>query len=392
MPRTERAGGPPRTMRRFTPLLASWLAIGALWLPLTVAAKPIVVFTFDVESEGDLHMDQQLDPECEGGTHCGVMEMARMLNAHHVAGTFFVNPYEYKWIGAEAVRGVAVALDTAGQDVELHTHPESAFDPNRHYMYEYNLDEQVEIVRSGAALLKEWTGKTMVAHRAGAYGADANTLLALARNGIVWDTSAFWKHPQSRLDLLNQPRNLPWVSGGVNELPVNVYERVDRARLAGLNIESTPVIRKVDVDWIVNPQEARDALDSFVAADVPVIVVFAHSFSFINGKNAGGRFIADRGSMDLLAVILDEVAKHGLEVRTMRDIAVNGLPAHAAIGDPLPRIAVRAGLGRALLSVAKQHRALVVAAAAGGLLMLAAGAAWQSRRRRVPAPRTADGA
>jgi hypothetical protein len=301
-----------------------------------------------------------------------------------------VNPYEYKWFGAEAIRSVAVALDAAGQDVELHTHPESAFDPNRHYMYEYSLDEQVEIVRSGAALLRDWTGKTMVAHRAGAYGADANTLLALARNGIVWDSSAFWQHPQSRLDLLKQPRNLPWVSGGVNELPVNVYERVDRARLAGLDIESKPVIRKMDIDWIVNPQEARDAIASFVAADVPVIVVFGHSFSFINGKAADGKYIPDRVSMDLLEVILDEVTRQGLEARTMRDFATRGLPAHAAIGDPLPRIAVQAGVGRALLSVAKEHRVALIAAAAGGLLALIAGVRWLSGRRRAAAARAAQ--
>jgi len=377
MRRTESAPGP--TIRRdFRALVCAV----ALWLPMMVSSRPVVVFTFDVESEGELHMDSQLDPVCDGGTRCGVMEMARMLSARHLAGTFFVNPYEQAWIGTPAVRSVAAALDAAGQDVELHTHPESAYDPARHYMYEYSLDEQVEIVRAGAALLHEWTGKPVVAHRAGAYGADANTLVALARNGITWDSSAFWKHPNSRLDLLNRPRNLSWSWAGVNELPVNVYERVDHARFLGIDFESQPVIRKVDVDWIVNPQEARDAIAGLIAADVPAIVVFAHSFSFIHGKTADGTFIPDHVSIELFQVILDEVAKQKLEVRTLRDFSARDSPSHsAAAADPLPRIVVNAGLRRALTSVAKEHRAVALATAAALFAIAVFTATWLLRRR-----------
>lgn len=46
-------------------------------------------------------------------------------------------------------------------------------------MYLYSLNKQTEIIKDGKELVKEWTGEYPIAHRAGAYGINENTFMAL---------------------------------------------------------------------------------------------------------------------------------------------------------------------------------------------------------------------
>ena len=70
------------------------------------------------------------------------------------------------------------------------------------------------------------SGRPVVAHRAGAYAADRNTLIALRQNNILVDSSVFWKHPNTRLHDLGLPRNVPslW-DDHLTQIPVTVFER-----------------------------------------------------------------------------------------------------------------------------------------------------------------------
>src|SRR4051812_32464009 len=194
----------PRLQR----FVVALLTIAALSLSPGMQAAPRVVFTIDVESNVSYPLPQQLDAVCEGGAACGLMEIVRMLKDRGLAGTFFLNVYEHSWWGEAAMRDLTVKLQTAGQDVALHTHP-SVYDPARSEMHQYSLDEQTSIVRDGTRLLSSWTGLPVVAHRAGAYSADERTLESLKRNGLSVDSSFFWEYPNCRLNGLGLPRNLP---------------------------------------------------------------------------------------------------------------------------------------------------------------------------------------
>src|SRR5262249_53271335 len=151
----------------------------------------------------------------------------------------------------QKMRDIALRLQRLGHDVELHTHPDAAYDPKRHEMYEYSLDEQTTIVRDGVRLLESWTGQPVVAHRAGAYSADENTLIALERNGVTVDSSLFWEYPKSKLNALPLPRNSPGVYRTVLELPVTAYVREDRPGVLPGMLAPIGVIRKLDVNWAV---------------------------------------------------------------------------------------------------------------------------------------------
>jgi peptidoglycan/xylan/chitin deacetylase (PgdA/CDA1 family) len=346
------------------------------------AAKTRVVFTVDVETSRAYSLADQVDMICADGTRCGLMEIARMLEARGLAATFFVNVYEHSRWSEAAMRNMTVRLQTAGQDVGLHTHPATVYDASRTEMYEYTLDEQTAIVREGVRLLHAWSGRPVVSHRAGDYGADANTLEALRRNGVKVDSSLFWGHPHSGLDVLGLPRNLPSFHGGLTEIPVTVYQREDRPGPFGSILPPVTVTRKIDVDWLINAGEMRAAIDAGVAADLPVLVVFLHSFSLIGAPNNGAP-VSNRPSIDMLSAIIDYVSSKGLQVVTMREIAAEGGDWSAARVDVVPRIPVRIDWPRYLWHAAKAAASFTAAEVAIALVSIGGAVVLIRRRRRL---------
>jgi peptidoglycan/xylan/chitin deacetylase (PgdA/CDA1 family) len=334
---------------RFHSFFAALLTITGLSTSPGAQAGPRVVFTIDVESNQTYSLPQQVDPVCQDGSACGLMEIARMLKNRGLAGTFFLNIYEYPRWGENAMRDIAVNLQAAGQDVALHTHPESAYDPARSEMYQYSLEEQTSIIRDGVRLLTAWTGRPVVAHRAGNYSADERTLEALRRNGLRVDSSFFWGNPGHRLDGLGLLRNFPSTLGSLTEIPVSVYVREERPQFLNNLFAPVATVRKIDADWFIDEQEARSAIDAIAEAAPPVIVVFLHGFSLMAEQSGDGVPKADGHSRDILLAILDRVKEKRLEVVTMRDIAEwKTIAAPSPDQDIVPRVTVRVGLHRYL--------------------------------------------
>lgn len=343
--------------------------------------RTLVVFTIDVESNDTFRLPDQIDAVCTDGSACGLMEIARLLTERRWSGTFFLNVYEHPKWGLTAMRNVAVRLQAAGQDVALHTHPETVFDSSRTEMFQYSLDEQTSIIRDGVQLLTKWTGRPVVAHRAGDYSADEHTLIALERNGVLLDSSMFWRHPHSGLDALGLPRNLPAWHGRVAEIPVTVYQREDRPKIFGAAFAPATAVRKIDPNWFVNGDEVRTAIDALVAADVPVIVVFLHSFSFLAAPTAGGPPLADRHAIDMFRTIADHVASNDLPVVTMRELAGRELRLASRDNDVVPRVTVRVDFSRFVWRRIKASDRFSLSVEIG-ITLLATGAVFVLVRRR----------
>lgn len=333
--------------QRFHHFFAALLTITDLFTSPGAQAGPRVVFSVDVESNPTYALPKQLDAVCQDGSACGLMEIVRMLKNSGVSGTFFLNVYELPRWGDATMRDIAVKLQAAGQDVALHTHPETAYDSARSEMYQYTLDEQSSIIRDGVRHLAGWTGRPVVAHRAGDYSADEHTLEALKRNGIHVDSSFFWGHPSNRLDGLGLSRNLPSPLGQLTEIPVTVYAREERPRLLGNLFAPVTTIRKIDADWFIDEQEARSAIDAVAETNSPIIVVFLHSFSFLGEQVGGGTPKLNSHSRDILRAILDHVREKKFEVVTMRDIAEwKSVAAPSPDQDIVPKVTVQVGLHR----------------------------------------------
>src|SRR4029077_2703297 len=261
------------------------------------------------------------------------------------AGTFFLNVYEQRSWGEAQMRQIVERLQAAGQDVGLHTHTRWAYDPTRSGMHQYSLEEQTAIVRDGARLLALWSGQPVVAHRAGDYAADERTLKALEANGLRVDSSLFWGQPQSHLTGLGLPRNLPSSWGKLLEIPVTVYERQERPRLFSGIAPALSSVRKIDVNWFVDEEEAKAAIDAVVEADMPFLVVFLHSFTILAGRTNGGVPLANRPAQSIFSAILDRIAEKRLRVVTMRDLAAGNNVISARRGaDVVPVVDVQVSL------------------------------------------------
>jgi len=323
---------------------------------------PLVIFTVDVETTSyggvNVPMPEQFEALCDGGVPCGIKYMSGALMERGYPATFFLDVYEHKVYGNGPIRGIARWLEAEGHDVELHTHPQWAYDRGRRLMYDYTLDEQKRIVADGKGLLEDWISRPVVAHRAGAYGADENTLVALVENGIYLDSSLFFGSHLSRLAGLRLKRTALSKYGPLYEVPVTVFLRRESSPVLSGALPDFPRIRKYDFNWFRDFEEARSALDEAEALGMDFVVLFLHSFTFIDGRGDDGGLIADREAVETFEKVLELLGSRGYRTATFRDLAADtaGLDRLLDSPDRLPEITVKLSPFRYLLKLAGINR------------------------------------
>src|SRR3569623_3423867 len=141
---------------------------------------------------GDLATQTARALEPAGG---GVAHQLATLAKHDLKATCFVDPMPTMVFGLDAIRPVVEASVEAGQEVQLHLHPNWAGaridDVERHARFElidYSLDEQRALIAGARDLLKACGAPDPVAFRAGSYAANADTLPGLAALGFAYDS------------------------------------------------------------------------------------------------------------------------------------------------------------------------------------------------------------
>jgi hypothetical protein len=301
---------------------------------------PFVIITVDVETtkydsdSPSLPLPEQVHAICEEDVPCGMQEMVRLLREHGYPATFFFNVYEYKKYGEQPVMKIVKWLDESGQDVQLHTHPQWAYDRNRSSMYQYSLKEQIKIIKDGKGLLQAWTGKPVIAHRAGAYGADRNTLEALIANDILYDSSLFYGWPNSRINDLELKKNVLSMYGPLYEFAVTVYKKKQYPSVLKNSAQPVEKIRKYDVNWFGDQAEAGKALQEALDMKLDFIMLFLHSFSFIKTYEETGEMQANAKALDMFEYVLDFISKRKLDIITFRDIRKNKIKLEQYLNKP----------------------------------------------------------
>ena len=203
-----------------------------------------------------------------------ILEILRKFN---LKATFFVNVYEYKKWGKEELIALCQIIKAKGNDVQLHSHPIWVYDRNREHMWQYSLEEQIKIIKDGKDLLKKWTGEYPIAHRAGAYGLNEDTLKALCANDIPIDSSMFYSHPNCKV---TWTKNKVIERKGIIEVPVTGFYRNMCWKTGPLTLKRSRAFIKTDVDWA-----SLDELKYFVHEakkhDIRVMNLFMHSYSLL---------------------------------------------------------------------------------------------------------------
>ena len=163
----------------------------------------------------------------------GLRYLLAQLNSHDLRGVFLVDSMLAPSAGIDTLGEIVRTVQDAGQDVQHHLHTEwlgriekNTILPGRtgKSMRCFTLEEQTKLLELGRASLQQAGAKNVCAFRAGGYGADFNTLRALAASGHTCDTSYnfCWQGRTCDMPLdgpLLGPRNLH----GVWEFPVSMF-------------------------------------------------------------------------------------------------------------------------------------------------------------------------
>jgi peptidoglycan/xylan/chitin deacetylase (PgdA/CDA1 family) len=236
-----------------------------LWVSVS-CARTFVLVTVDVESFHDGNPSKQIWGEVDDSSErFGIEKIMDTLEAADARGTFYLNVYEAAKFGEEPIKKAAREIDRRGHDLELHTHPSPMF---RYYvMTRASEKEQREILAKGIELIRQWTGKQVIAHRAGGYAANLDTLRAMKSVGLEIDSSLTIDTPLAQSGYLT---NSVTQIEGVIEVPATYYIQ---ASFMGRNS-----YRLVDIEGSTL-RELKSIIRQAADHNLSTVNIMMHSFS-----------------------------------------------------------------------------------------------------------------
>ncbi len=212
------------------------------------------------------------------GRQLGLPYQLEVLSRHGLRATFFVDPMFSFALGLQPLRDAVSLIQSHGQRVELHLHPEWITDPRSPVLPrfvgptlgEYDEEAQYRLICVARDRLVEAGAEPPTAFRAGNWGANRATLRALLRAGLRIDSSLNTAHPQSLPDLpRRESYQRPFGLDGVVEVPVT---RFDDGVAAG----GRP-LSLVGVGYF----EMRHVLECLRASGAPLVTIVLHSGEFV---------------------------------------------------------------------------------------------------------------
>ncbi len=249
-----------------------------------------VLITIDTEThpisrnwrEDRLAADMRRDLYGEvDGHEVGLEYQLKTLKQHGLSASFMVESLfaAVPEIGEQPLQNVVQAIVSGGHDVQIHPHtewvkyiPDLGIPYRSHLFSAYSAAEQEAIIRFAGLRLQQAGAPRAVAFRAGGFDANADTLIALARCGIRYDSSFNRTYGQKRCGFpAPSSTGHPTDYNGVEELPVAVFEDfVGHFRPAQLCACSTA--------------EMIHALHTAEGAGWEYFVIVSHSFEMLTRR------------------------------------------------------------------------------------------------------------
>ena len=312
--------------------------------------KPNVFITVDTEhSIGGAFADPTLKPVGNdrriygriGGQEYGIGLIMDIADRYGLKVTFFVEVFNKYFFGEGETREVVETILRRGHDVQLHLHPNYlnfTLDNPREVRFsdligEYPLAQQIKILGEARQLLEKYGAPQVTAFRAGCFGANVDTLEALAKNGFLIDSSyngAFLGGPCLMPDW---GINDLMMRDGIYEFPVTNFREATGLRAA----------RRMPLDINgVSFEEMRHVMQACRADGPRHLTVILHSFSFVRAYDVQYRKMRPRTHVirrfEKLCRFLAENTKD-FRVRTFGGIKSHELQAMAHDrDDQLPQV------------------------------------------------------
>lgn len=223
------------------------------------------------------NFDSSILGRCAAGDFGIGWQMDR-LEAHGLKGVFFVDPMPALVHGVQVVADIVGRVRDRGHEVQLHIHTEW-LEWVRHspvagrrgrLLADFGLDDQLRLIGLARDLLVEAGAPVPTAFRAGNYGADDDSLRALAALGIAWDASVNPAYLDAGCRIsVSCDQVSAVVKEGVVVLPVSgLFDRPRHFRPAQV--------------CAVSSREMRAALHHAAATDQPAFVIVTHSFEMLS--------------------------------------------------------------------------------------------------------------
>lgn len=260
------------------------------------------------------HVNRLIWGKHKNGT-AGVREMCEIGDEFHAKHIFFVDmcgAYSYFNEIAEVIRW----LDSNGQDVQLHAHPEYlpddfwgqyGFKFRPKHMNQYNNNGKAEfVIKYFSKMISDITGKDILAFRAGSFRWNSSTMRALNKANIPLSFNNSMSACHQKQCVYSEPTNYPYLwSNGVIEVPVT-----ERRIL--------PIIGKEE--WWVRMQYPESSyfrfrpwwrafLPNTLSCDSDFFVFLIHSWSLLYWDENGYGVYRDDRRLEGYRKLLKKIAK-----------------------------------------------------------------------------------
>ena len=221
----------------------------------------------------------------------GIGYQMQVLERHGLKASLFVDPMPALLWGTDAVRRIVEPIVACGHDVQLHLHTEwlalaekSPISTRRtgRNLSDFTCDEQHTLIGWAAEQLVAAGAPYPVAFRAGNYGANDDTLRALARHDIKFDSSfaPALTGGDCRIGL-GLDDLAPVLRLGICEVPIAAIGTLGGLRHAQLTALSL--------------RELKAAIRHAAEEAWPAFVLVSHSFEMINrDKGMANRVVQRR--------------------------------------------------------------------------------------------------
>lgn len=268
------------------------------------------IVSFDTELSAGLYRrgadaranyDSSILGRCRDGD-LGISFQMDRLERHGLTGVFFVDPMPALVYGAKIIEAIVQPIVARGHEVQLHIHTEwlefARFNPvgrlTGRNIGDFPLAAQIKLIGLARDILVRAGAPRPTAFRAGNFGANDDTLRALAALGFRYDSSfnAAWAGDGCAvaLDPGNQGMR---VHHGICEVPVSgVLDRPGSFRPAQL--------------CAMSAQEMRDALNHAATSGAIQFSAFSHSFELLSRDRAVPNRLAIARLTSLCRAIADD--------------------------------------------------------------------------------------
>ncbi|MFM0007004.1 polysaccharide deacetylase [Paraburkholderia dipogonis] len=269
------------------------------------------------------HVDRLIWGQCESG-RAGIRELCSVGNEFNAKHVFFVDLCA-TYACHDEMREVIRWLDSAGQDVQLHAHPEvlpasfwqeHGFASNRLWM-----NEEVDHGRTNFAIgyfskqIARITGKDVLAFRAGSFRWSASTIRALKEANIPVSFNNTMRAYRAGRCAYSEPTNRPYMwSNGIIEVPLTEKYIPPRAgkgeRWASLSYPES--------SYFSHTELKRDFFSCFSGDRHPISVLLLHSWSLLHWNEEGHAIYRDDERLEGYRKLLSRMTKD-YDIITTRD-------------------------------------------------------------------------